>query len=30
MKHGKLVQTLRTSEIGHADLEQLYLSHMHD
>ena len=30
MKHGRLVQTLRTSEIGHADLEQLYLSHMHD
>jgi ABC-2 type transport system ATP-binding protein len=30
MKHGRLVETLRTDEIGHADLEQLYLSHMHD
>ena len=30
MKHGRLVQTLATSEIGHADLERLYLSHMHD
>jgi ABC-2 type transport system ATP-binding protein len=30
MKHGKLVETLATGEIGHADLEQLYLRHMHD
>jgi ABC-2 type transport system ATP-binding protein len=30
MKHGKLVAELRTEEIGHADLERLYLQHMHD
>ena len=30
MKHGQLVETLRTENIGHADLEQLYLRHMHD
>lgn len=30
MKHGRLVESLATSEIGHADLEQLYLRHMHD
>jgi ABC-2 type transport system ATP-binding protein len=30
MKHGRLVDQLATSEIGHADLEQLYLRHMHD
>jgi ABC-2 type transport system ATP-binding protein len=28
MKHGRLVETLRTEDIGHADLEQLYLRHM--
>lgn len=28
MRQGKLVQTLRTSDIGHADLERLYLEHM--
>jgi ABC-2 type transport system ATP-binding protein len=28
MKRGSLVHELRTSEIGHTDLEQLYLSHM--
>ena len=28
MKHGRLVETLRTEEIGHRDLEQLYLEHM--
>lgn len=28
MKHGRLVDTLRTEEIGHADLERLYLAHM--
>lgn len=28
MKHGRLVQTLSTSDIGHADLERLYLDHM--
>lgn len=30
MKRGRLMQTLRTDEIGHADLEQLYLDHMAD
>ena len=30
MKHGRLVATLRTEEIGHAELEQIYLKHMHD
>jgi ABC-2 type transport system ATP-binding protein len=30
MKHGRLVATLSTSDIGHADLERLYLEHMHD
>ena len=28
MKQGRLVATLGTGEIGHADLEQLYLEHM--
>lgn len=30
MKHGKLVRTLSTGEVGHADLERIYLEHMHD
>jgi ABC-2 type transport system ATP-binding protein len=30
MKHGRLVSTLHTEEIGHADLERIYLEHMHD
>jgi ABC-2 type transport system ATP-binding protein len=30
MKHGKLVAEQRTEEIGHADLERIYLEHMHD
>jgi ABC-2 type transport system ATP-binding protein len=30
MKHGRLVTELRTEEIGHADLERIYLEHMHD
>lgn len=30
MKHGKLVATLSTREIGHTDLERIYLEHMHD
>lgn len=30
MKHGRLVELLSTGEIGHADLERLYLQHMHD
>jgi ABC-2 type transport system ATP-binding protein len=28
MKHGKLVETLKTDQIAHADLEGLYLEHM--
>lgn len=30
MRHGQLRQVLNTSEIGHADLERIYLEHMHD
>lgn len=30
MKQGKLVATLNSDEISHADLEQLYLQHMRD
>jgi ABC-2 type transport system ATP-binding protein len=30
MKHGCLVQTISTDDIGHADLERLSLEHMHD
>jgi ABC-2 type transport system ATP-binding protein len=30
MKHGRLVAELRTEEIGHADLERIYLVHMLD
>jgi len=30
MKVGRKVAELRADEIGHADLEQLYLTHMHD
>lgn len=30
MKHGILVDDLHTDDIGHADLEALYLQHMHD
>jgi len=30
MKHGKLVASRRTGEIGHTDLESIYLAHMHD
>jgi ABC-2 type transport system ATP-binding protein len=30
MKHGQLVETLQADSVGHADLEQLYLRHMHD
>ena len=30
MKHGRMVATLRTEEIGHADLERIYLEHMHE
>ncbi|MCA8983835.1 MAG: ABC transporter ATP-binding protein [Planctomycetaceae bacterium] len=30
MKRGQLVETLSAQEIGHADLEQIYLKHMHD
>jgi ABC-2 type transport system ATP-binding protein len=30
MRHGKLRTVLNTSEIGHTDLEKIYLEHMHD
>lgn len=30
MKQGRMVSMLRTSDIGHTDLERLYLEHMHD
>jgi len=30
MKHGKLVANYSTAELGHADLERIYLDHMHD
>jgi ABC-2 type transport system ATP-binding protein len=30
MNHGRLVATLETKDIGHADLERIYLEHMHD
>jgi ABC-2 type transport system ATP-binding protein len=30
MKHGQLVAQMTTEEIGHADLERIYLEHMHD
>ena len=30
MRHGKLVRTLDTAEVGHADVERIYLEHMHD
>lgn len=30
MKHGKLVEVLATADLGHQDLEQMYLRHMHD
>jgi ABC-2 type transport system ATP-binding protein len=30
MKHGRMVAEMRTEKIGHADLERLYLQHMHD
>ena len=29
MRKGRLVRTLETAEIGHADLERIYLEHMH-
>jgi ABC-2 type transport system ATP-binding protein len=29
MKQGRLVRTLDTIEVGHADLERIYLEHMH-
>ncbi len=28
MKHGRLVETLETGEVGHSDLEKIYLQHM--
>ena len=30
MKHGRLVESLDTRQLGHSDLEQIYLRHMHD
>jgi len=30
MRQGRLVRTLDTNEVGHADLERIYLDHMHD
>jgi hypothetical protein len=30
MKHGRLLRTLATRDIGHADLERIYLDHMRD
>jgi ABC-2 type transport system ATP-binding protein len=30
MKHGRLVATYATPDLGHADLERIYLEHMHD
>jgi ABC-2 type transport system ATP-binding protein len=30
MKQGRLVETMNTDDIGHADLEKLYLEHMRD
>ena len=30
MKHGRLVESLGTKQLGHSDLEQIYLRHMHD
>jgi ABC-2 type transport system ATP-binding protein len=30
MRQGKLVRILETTEVGHADLERIYLEHMHD
>ena len=30
MKHGRMVDVLDTSQLGHADLESIYLRHMHD
>ena len=30
MKHGELVATMSTADLSHADLERVYLEHMHD
>ena len=30
MRHGRLVREMSTDEIGHADLERIYLEHMHE
>ncbi len=30
MRQGKLVREMKTDELGHADLERIYLEHMHD
>ncbi|MCU0245337.1 MAG: ABC transporter ATP-binding protein [Bryobacter sp.] len=30
LKNGRLVQEIKAADVGHADLEQIYLKHMHD
>lgn len=30
MKHGRLVAEMQTDELGHADLERIYLENMRD
>ena len=30
MKHGRLIESMDTKQLGHSDLEQIYLRHMHD
>jgi ABC-2 type transport system ATP-binding protein len=30
MRHGRLVSEMTTAELGHSDLERVYLEHMHD
>ncbi|MBL8207832.1 MAG: ABC transporter ATP-binding protein [Blastocatellia bacterium] len=30
MRHGQLRSTLKTEDLGHSDLERIYLDHMHD
>jgi ABC-2 type transport system ATP-binding protein len=30
MKHGRMTASLATDDLSHADLERIYLEHMHD
>ena len=30
MRHGRLVAEMSTSELGHSDLERIYLNHMRE